>query len=137
MIKQFWLNLPVANISRSKEFFTKLGFRFSTHNETPESACMLVGEKDLVVMLFSEKMFKGFTGNAVADTRQGTEALMSIDAESKEEVDELAQKVLDAGGATNHKPYEMKDWMYGCIFSDLDGHRWNILYMDMTKMGGQ
>ena len=63
--------------------------------------------------------------------------MLSIDAESKEEVDEIAQKALDAGGKTNHQPGEMQGWMYGCVFSDIDGHKWNVLYMDMSKMAAK
>jgi len=105
MIKQFWLNLPVRDIKKSKEFFGKLGFQFNTqHGNTDTSASLLVGEKNVVVMLFEESMFKGFTNNEVADTTRGTEVLLSIDAQSKEEVDQMAQKAIDAGGKSTHKP---------------------------------
>jgi len=60
--------------------------------------------------------------------------LLSFDAASKEEVDELAAKAIAAGGTSSHKPYEMQGYMYGCVFSDLDGHRWNVLHMDMSKV---
>jgi len=93
-----------------------------------------VGEKNIVVMLFEEPMFKGFTSNEIADTARGTEVLLSFDAQSKEEVDEIIDRVKEAGGKSSHVPDEMTGWMYGCVFSDLDGHRWNILHMDMSKM---
>ena len=134
MAKDFWLNLPVKDISRSKAFFTQLGFQFNPHYNNPNSACLLVGEKNIVVMLFEEPAFKGFISGNVADTRQGAEVLLSFDAQSKEEVDELVKKVIAAGGRSDHKPSEMTGWMYGCVFTDLDGHRWNILHMDMSKM---
>jgi predicted lactoylglutathione lyase len=134
MIKQFWLNLPVKDIKKSTEFFSKLGFQFNTQHSTDTSAALLVGEKNVVVMLFEEPAFKGFANNDVADTTCGTEVLLSIDAQSKEEVDEMAQKAINAGGTSPHKPGEMKGWMYGCLFTDVDGHCWNVLYMDMSKM---
>jgi predicted lactoylglutathione lyase len=135
MAKQFWLNLPVKDVKKSTDFFTKLGFKFNTHHGgSPNSACMLVGEKEMVVMLFDESTFKGFTRNGITNTGQGTEVLFSIDAQSKEEVDEIVQKALEAGGTSDHKPSEMTGWMYGSVFADLDGHRWNVLYMDMSKM---
>jgi hypothetical protein len=134
MAKEFWLNLPVKDIQRSKAFFTKLGFDFNPLYNSDNSASLLLGEKDVVVMLFEEPQFKGFTSNEIADTTRGTEVLLSFDAESKEEVDEIVRKVIEAGGTSDHKPTEMKGWMYGCIFTDLDGHRWNVLYMDMEKM---
>ena len=135
MAKEFWLNLPVKDIKRSKEFFSKLGFKFNTKNgNTDTSACMLLGDKNVVVMLFEEPQFKGFTNNPVADTGKGTEVLLSFDAQSKEEVDEVIQKAVDAGGQSSHKPSPLRGPMYGSIFTDLDGHRWNVLYMDMEKM---
>jgi len=137
MAKQFWINLPVKNIHKSKEFFTKLGFKFNTvHGNTENSACLLIGEKEVVVMLFDEPTFKGFTNNEITSTKQSTEVLLSIDAQSKEEVDEMVKKAIAAGGSSNHIPKEMQGFMYGCVFTDLDGHRWNVLYMDMTKMQG-
>lgn len=135
MTKELWLNLPVKDIAKSKEFFTQLGFSFNTeHGDSDESACLLVGAKNVVVMLFAESMFQGFTKNEIADTAKGTEVLLSFDAESKEEVDEFAQKAAAAGGTIFSEPAEIQGWMYGCAFSDLDGHRWNALYMDMGKM---
>ncbi|MFZ6012708.1 MAG: VOC family protein [Bacteroidota bacterium] len=135
MTKEFWINLPVKDVKRSKEFFTKLGFSFNPNGGDPNtSACLLVGAKNIVVMLFEEPFFKSCTSNEIADTRKTTEVLLSFDAESREEVDEIAQKVTAAGGTLFNKPSENQGWMYGCGFSDLDGHRWNILHMDMTKM---
>jgi predicted lactoylglutathione lyase len=135
MTKQFWVNLPVKDINRSKEFFTTLGFQFNTQRGNgPNSACLLVGEKNIVVMLFDEPTFKSFTGTGISDAATSAEVLLSIDAESKEEVDEMAKKAVAAGGSSTHKPSEMQGFMYGCVFSDPDGHRWNVLYMDMSKM---
>ncbi len=132
MPKQFWLSLPVKNIERSKAFFTKLGFKFNTkQGNGPNSACMMMGEKDVVVMLFDEPTFKQCIGGAAMELSKSTEVLLSIDAQSKEEVDEMVKKAIDAGGSSNHKPSEMKGWMYGSVFTDLDGHKWNVLYMDL------
>jgi len=134
MIKQLWINLPVKNAERSKEFFIKMGFKLNEHYSNSNSASLIVGEKNIVLMLFEEAAFKGFTGSGIADVSQSAEVLFSIDAESKEEVDEMARKAIAAGGSSNHKPSEMQGFMYGCLFMDPDGHRWNVLYMDMSKM---
>ena len=85
-------------------------------------------------MLCAESVFQGFTKNNIADTKNATEVLFSFDAESREEVDELEKKVKTAGGAVWAAPGENQGWMYGFGFSDLDGHRWNVLHMDMSKM---
>ncbi len=135
MTKDLWINLPVKDLAKSKEFFTKLGFSFNTkYGNTDISAGLIIGNKSMVVMLFAESTFEKFTKNKITDTKQSTEVLFSIDAESREEVDELAKKVVKAGGTIYGEPGENQGWMYGCGFCDLDGHRWNILYMDMSKM---
>ena len=134
MTKQLWINLPVKDVAKSKEFFSKLGFSFNEQMSGEKSACMLVGERNTVIMLFAEEVFKGFIQGNVSNTGTGTEVLFSFDAESREEVDELAKKAVEAGGVLFGKPSESQGWMYGCGFSDLDGHRWNILYMDMSQL---
>ena len=95
---------------------------------------MLVGDNNFVVMLFEESVFGEFLQNKITDTQSSSEMLISIDAESKKEVDELAKKVIDAGGVVFSKPAEKQGWMYGFGFADLDGHRWNVLYMDFAKL---
>lgn len=135
MTKEIWINLPVKNINKSKAFFSKLGFSFnSQYNDSEESACLVIGEKNVIVMLFTESTFENFTGNKISDSNQGTEVLFSIGAESREEVDEMAEKVVKAGGKIYAEAGDTDGWMYGCGFADLDGHRWNVLYMDMSKM---
>ena len=137
MTKELWINLPVKDVKKSKDFFSKLGFNFNEAHSNADSACMLIGQKNAVIMLFSETVFNGFTRSKSSDTSLGAELLISIDAESREEVDELAKKAEEAGGTIYGKPGESQGWMYGCGFSDLDGHRWNVLYMDVAKMPRQ
>lgn len=133
MTNQLWLNLPVKNLEKSKQFFLQLGFSFNTeHGNSPVSASLIIGKN--VVMLFDENSFKNFTKTDITDTSKTNEILISIDAESREEIDNLAKKVEDAGGEIFGKPKEKNGWMYGFGFADLDGHRWNVLYMDMSKM---
>jgi uncharacterized protein len=134
MTKQIWLNLPVKDALKSKNFYSQLGFTFLEERTTEQSACMLVGETNFVVMLFGEEMFKNFIQHQITDTKQSSEFLISIDAESQEEVDLLAQKVKTAGGTVFAEPADNQGWMYGCGFCDLDGHRWNVLHMDFSKM---
>jgi predicted lactoylglutathione lyase len=134
MTKQIWLNLPVKDVAKAKDFFWKIGFSFNEQHDTPSSTCMVVGEGHFVVMLFEEMLFSSFSQNAVTDSSSSSEVLISIDAESREEVDELAEKVKEAGGTVFAPPAESQGWMYGCGFADLDGHRWNVLYMDFSKL---
>ena len=133
--KEIWINLPVKDVSKSKEFYKAIGFvQNTTHGNTNESACFLIGEKNMVLMLFQEDAFKNFTKNELTDTSQSSEVLISFDAETKVEVDEMANKVETAGGHIFGKPEEIQGWMYGCGFTDIDGHRWNMLHMDTAKI---
>ena len=135
MFKDLWINLPVKDINISIDFFTKLGFTFNPqHANSGNSACLLAGEKKTVIMLFEESVFKSFTNKDITDTSKSREVLLSIGANSKEAVDEIARKAIESGGNSNHKASEMTTWMYACNFSDPDGHMWNVLYMDMDKM---
>ncbi|MFI5135860.1 MAG: VOC family protein [Chitinophagales bacterium] len=134
MTNELWISLPVKDINKSKEFFAKLGFSFTQHGNTDQSAGLQIGKKKVVVMLFTEAAFRNIIQNNIADANQSNEVMISIDAGSPEEVDELARKAEMAGGNLFGKPAEHQGWMYGCGFSDLDGHRWNVLYMDMSKM---
>ena len=134
MTKQIWLNLPVKDIGRSKEFFTALDFSFKENRSNATMLAMMVGDNNFPVMLFEESAFKKVVQNEITDTILSSEILISVDAQSREEVDQFAQKVTAAGGDVFAKPAENQGWMYGCAFSDPDGHRWNVLYMDMEKM---
>ncbi|KAF2336082.1 MAG: VOC family protein [Flavobacterium nitrogenifigens] len=134
MTKQIWLNLPVKDVAKAKDFFWKIGFSFNEQHDTPSSTCMVVGEGHFVIMLFEEMLFSSFSQNSITDTKSSSEVLISIDAESREEVDELAEKVKEAGGNVFAPPAESQGWMYGCGFTDLDGHRWNVLFMDFSKL---
>ena len=133
MPKQFWLNLPVDDIQRSKSFFTALGFTFNEQQTNEDSACLVMGDKGVIVMLFTRSVFEHFCRNKATDTADSTEVLLSIDAETRDEVDQLLNKVVEAGGSVYGEPHD-QGWMYGAGFLDPDGHRWNILYMDMSKM---
>jgi len=135
MSREVWLNLPVREPERAKAFYTEIGFRLNEQYVSQDgSVSFIVGDNQVVLMLFPESTFRGFVGNAVADSWQGTEVLFSLGANSREEVDELASKAEQSGGTVFGKPGEKGGWMYGCGFADPDGHRWNALYMDMSKI---
>ena len=104
MTKQIWLNLPVEDALKSKDFFSQLGFQFLEERTTPDSACMIVGESNFVVMLFAKDMFQNFIQHQITDTKQSSEFLISIDAENREEVDAIAQNVKAAGGTVFAEP---------------------------------
>lgn len=133
MTKELWINLPVKDIDKTREFFSRIGFPQNEKHTSSEMACFEVGEKGITVLFFPEETFKGFTKSEISDSAAGAEILISLDAESREEVDETARKVFEAGGRIFSEPAEIQGWMYGFGFADLDGHRWNMVYMDFDK----
>ena len=134
MSKEIWINLPVRDVNRSKEFFSRIGFAPNEEHAKKDMACFTVGEKKMTVLFFAEETFTGLTKSAVSDARAGAEVLISFDAESPEEVDETARKVFEAGGRIFSEPAEIQGWMYGFAFADPDGHRWNMVFMDFGKL---
>jgi predicted lactoylglutathione lyase len=135
MQNDLWINLPSKNLPKAKEFFTNIGFEMNSRHNVPHMVSMFVGAQKIVVNLFSEELFQSFIGGqAITNSFQSNEILFSIGATSPKEVDELAVKVKQAGGTLYGEPGYKDGWMYGFGFVDLDGHRWNILYMDMSKV---
>jgi len=135
MITQIFVNLPVKDLNKSVEFFTKLEFTFNPQFTDENATCMIVGE-NMFIMLLVEKFFKTFTKKEITDTTKNTEMIVALSAQSREEVDQMMNKVLEAGGKESRAPQFQEDyaWMYGRYFEDLNGHLWHIFYMDESAM---
>lgn len=135
MAKEFWFNLPVNDLKKSKQFFNEIGFTENPHHiDNEHLGSFFIGDKNVVMMLFPVDTFKEFTAHSISNTSAGTEVLFNMDAQSKEEVDAMAKTVKNAGGNIYAAPSEKDGWMYAFGFLDPDGHRWSVLYMDMGKM---
>lgn len=129
-----FVNLPVKDLEASKAFWTKLGYAFNAQF-TDENGASLVISDTIYAMLLTEARFKDFTHKAIADTSTTTEALIALSADSRAAVDELVGKALDAGG-TEPRPVQDLGFMYGRAFEDLDGHTWEIFWMDPAAVQG-
>ena len=127
--RQMFVNLPISNMERSQAFFKSLGFSFNPQFTNEQGACMVVSDEHNYVMLLVEPFFKGFTNKPVADATKGTEVLICLSCSSRDEVDELVKKALAAGG-TAPMPAQDHGFMYGHGFTDLDGHMWELMFMD-------
>lgn len=127
MATKIFVNLPVKDLPRSKEFFGRLGYTFDPKFTDENATCMIVGG-DIFVMLLVEDFFKTFTPKPVVDARQGTEALIALSFDSREEVNQIVEKAL-AAGARRYKEPEDRGFMYGWGFEDLDGHIWECFWM--------
>ena len=135
MARDVWINLPVKDLAKSVSFYTGIGFAPNPGpGNSAHSASFTIGEKKVVLMLFTENAFAGFTNNRLSDPTKGTEVLFSIGADNRTQVDDIAKRARDAGGKVFREPGESSGFMYGCGLLDPDGHRWNALYMDFSKM---
>jgi len=133
-MKSIWINLPVKDVKKSKAFFEAIGFTLNPNFGMETSASFLIGDAKVVMMLFPEEDFKGFVRHEISDTNKGSEILLNLDAQSRDEVDAMAKTVSKVGGKIFAEPEESQGWMYVLGFEDLDGHRWSMLYMDPEKM---
>jgi predicted lactoylglutathione lyase len=128
MTTQIFVNLPVKDLSRTVEFFKKLGFAFNPQFTDENATCMIIND-NIFVMLLVEKFFKTFTKKEICDTTKDTEVIIALSTESREKVDEMMQHVFEAGGKESREPQD-HGWMYGRSFQDINGHLWEIIYMN-------
>ena len=126
--RQVFVNLPVGDLRKSMNFFEALGFEFNPKFTDDKGACMVLSSQGFV-MLLTEPFFKSFTRRQLCDTSQQTEALVALSCTSRAEVDELVGKALAAGARPAMDPQD-HGFMYGSSFYDLDGHHWELFWMD-------
>ena len=128
MATQIFVNLPVGDLPASVAFFTQLGFGFNQQFTDDTAACMVVSDS-IYVMLLTHDKFKMCTPNPISDARKATEVLICLSQPNRATVDDLVRKAIAAGGNTYNQPQDY-GFMYGHGFQDLDGHIWELMYMD-------
>jgi len=128
MSRQIYVNLPIKNMERTQSFFRSLGFSFNPQFTNEQGACMVIAD-GIYAMMLVEPFFRTFTKKPIADASKSTEVLVCLSCESRAEVDELVRKALAAGGTAPNAPQD-HGFMYGHGFEDLDGHVWELVYMD-------
>ena len=132
MSTQIFVNLPVADLPRSKTFFESLGYHFNPQFTNEQGACLVIAE-NIYAMLLTHEFFQGFVPNkTISDARAQAEVILALSADSREAVDTLVDKALKAG-ATKLRETEDHGFMYARSFQDLDSHLWEVVYMDMSK----
>jgi uncharacterized protein len=127
MINQICLNLPVADLPKSKAFFKALGFSENPQVST-DSGAMIVISDSIAVMLATHAKFREFTPKAVCDTSKAVEVLFNLSCDTRQEVDNLVARALAAGGSTYDKPEDL-GFMYSHSFVDPDGHGWGLFHI--------
>ena len=132
MPKKIFVNLPVRDLKKSMDFFRALGFTFNAQFTDETAACMVISE-DIYVMLLTENKFKTFTPKPSADATKNTEVLVCLSTTSRAEVNNLVRKAVAAGGSTYKEPQDY-GFMYGHGFQDLDGHIWELAFMEPSAI---
>ncbi|MGQ9426579.1 VOC family protein [Gilvimarinus sp. F26214L] len=128
MTRQIFVNLAVSDLDKSKAFFEALGFSFNPQFTDENAACMVISET-IYSMLLTRDYFTGFSPNPPSDPRQQNEVMIALSCESRGEVDQLVSKAVEAGGKTFNDPAD-HGFMYQHAFQDLDGHVWELIWMD-------
>ena len=134
MSRMIFVNLPVKNLERSIDFFTQLGFDFNPQF-TDENATYMVISDTAAVMLLVERFYSTFTDKKIADAATTSEVLIGISADSREEVNELVGKAIEAGATAAGTTID-EGIMYQKAFHDLDGHKWEVIWMDQSALEG-
>ncbi|MEB8347382.1 glyoxalase/bleomycin resistance/extradiol dioxygenase family protein [Flavobacteriaceae bacterium KMM 6898] len=130
--KSIFVNLPIKDLKKSRVFWTNLGFSFNEQFSDDKALCLILNEGTIYAMLLSHNMFSTFTNRAIADNTT-TQVLIAIEVESRQNVDDLVKLALDNGGSRYREPQD-HGWMYYDSFADLDGHQWEVLYSDPSKI---
>lgn len=132
MISKIFVNLPVKDLDKSMAFFKAIGFSFNPQFTDKTAACMVMSD-DIYAMLLTHDKIKQFTGKQIADAHKTTEVLTALAVESKAKVNEMVDKAIKAGSKEPRQPQDY-GFMFGRSFEDLDGHIWEIFWMDPTQV---
>lgn len=132
MATQIFVNLPVKDLEKSKAFFSALGFEFNKQFTDEKAACLIIGE-NIYAMLLMEDFFRSFIKKDIADASKFAEVINAFSVDSKEKVNELAEKASAAGAVEYNEPQDY-GWMYSRAFQDLDGHLWEVVYSDLSAL---
>ena len=130
MFKQIFVNLPVKDLARSKAFFEALGLSFNPRFTNEQGACLEIAE-NVFAMLLVEPFFQGFTKKPISDAHQSTEMLLALSVDSRADVEAVMRKAVAAGATTPNPPVD-HGFMFQHGFADLDGHQWEVFWMDMA-----
>ncbi|MEV5027622.1 VOC family protein [Paenibacillus sp. LPE1-1-1.1] len=127
-----FVNLPVKDLNKSVEFFTKLGFEFNPQFTDENATCMIIGD-NIFAMLLVEDFYKSFIDKEIADASKTSEVIVALGAESREQVDEIVNKALAADAKPYRDPVD-HGFMYSWSFQDLDNHLWELVFMEPSAI---
>ncbi|MHC5903331.1 VOC family protein [Streptomyces sp. S6] len=132
--QMIFVNLPVADLTASKKFFTELGYSINPQFSDDNAASVVISDT-IVAMLLVKPFYSTFTKKEIADATKTSEVMIALSAESRAAVDELTDRALSLGATETRDPQD-HGFMYGRAFDDLDGHTWEIIWMDPSAIQG-
>ncbi|HQW05095.1 MAG: glyoxalase/bleomycin resistance/extradiol dioxygenase family protein [Flavobacteriales bacterium] len=134
MTTQIFINMHVKDLAKSKAFFEDLGYTFKRQFTDENAACLVISDTIYAMLLTTGHMERFVPKEkTISDATRTTETLLALSVESKEAVNVLFEKAI-AAGATECRPTEDHGFMYGRSFNDLDGHIWEVFWMDPTAL---
>lgn len=131
-VKSIYVNLPIKDINKTRDFWTKLGFSFNPQFSDEKALCLVLNEGLIYAMLLTNDFFSTFTNRPISDNST-TQVLNAIEVESREKVDEIVKIALENGG-TRYRESADHGWMYYDSFADLDGHQWEVMFTDINQL---
>ncbi|MEJ8671334.1 VOC family protein [Streptomyces sp. MS1.AVA.1] len=132
--QMIFLNLPVNDLGASKKFFTELGYSINEQFSDDTTASVVISET-IVAMVHAHEKYAQFTKKQITDATKSSEVLIALSSDSREKVDELVEKAVAAGGSVTGETQD-HGFMYGRAFDDLDGHTWEVVWMDPSAIEG-
>jgi predicted lactoylglutathione lyase len=133
-IKSIYINLPIKDIHQTRAFWTNLGFTFNEQYSDDKALCLVLNEGLMYSMLITHEMFSTFTHKPISDGTT-TQVLTALEVDSKEDVDRIVHLAIENGG-TRYRESADHGWMYYDSFADLDGHQWEVMYIDSSVTTG-
>jgi predicted lactoylglutathione lyase len=135
MFRQIFVNLPIQDMARSQAFFKALGLSFNQRFTNEHGACLEIGE-NFYAMLLVQPFFQGFTQKPISDAHQSTEVILALSVDSRAEVEDVIARAVAAGATTPNAPQD-HGFMFQHGFADLDGHQWEVFWMDEAAAPAQ
>ncbi|MFK0285226.1 VOC family protein [Streptomyces sp. NPDC090499] len=132
--QMIFVNLATDDVAASRKFFTELGYSINPQFSNDDCSCVVISDT-IIAMLLSRQRYADFTKKEIADSTKTSEVLICLSAESRAKVDELVEKAVAAGGTANDDVQD-QGFMYGRSFEDLDGHSWEVVWMDPAAVQG-
>lgn len=132
MPSQIFVNLPVADLQRSREFFGHLGYLFNPQLSDDHAACLVIDEDHIYVMLVEHDYYRTITKREIADTAEVSEVMVTLTVDDRDSVETIIQRAIEAGGA---RASEAEDfgYLYRRGFFDTDGHHWEVMWMNPDR----